>query len=37
MATYMEEFNGYIIDVADLDFIRCDGKAFHFDKATATS
>lgn len=37
MAYYVDKFNGYIVDVANLDFIRCDGTPFSYDKATATS
>lgn len=34
---YSERYNGYIADVAELDFIRCDGKVFHYDEANNTS
>ena len=34
---YIETFGGYIADTAILDFIRCDGRAFHFDKTSTTS
>ena len=37
MAIYVPKFNGYIADVANLDFIRSDGTAFSFQEATATS
>lgn len=29
---YIEKFAGYIADVPDIDFTRCDGKVFHFDQ-----
>ena len=29
---YVEKFGGYIADVPDIDFTRCDGKMFHYDQ-----
>lgn len=37
MPIYSPKFAGYIADVFNQDFIRCDGTPFHFDKASATS
>lgn len=37
MAYYVPKYNGYIADVADMDFIRNDGTPFSFKEATATS
>ena len=37
MAVYVDKYKGYIADVADIDFIRCDGKAYSCREATATS
>lgn len=37
MAVYVDKYKGYIADVADIDFIRCDGKAYVCKEATATS
>ena len=37
MAVYSDKYKGYIADVADIDFIRCDGKAYSCKEATATS
>ena len=37
MAVYVDKYKGYIADVADIDFIRCDGKAYNCKEATATS
>lgn len=34
---YLPKFNGFLNDVADIDFLRSDGVAFRFDKASATS
>ena len=37
MAIYVPKFNGYIADVANLDFIRSDGVEFSFKEASATN
>lgn len=37
MAFYSDKYKGYVADVADIDFIRCDGKAYSCKEATATS
>lgn len=29
---YVEKLQGYIADVPDIDFTRCDGRLFHFDQ-----
>lgn len=36
MAIYLEEYKGFLYDVPVLDFIRCDGKAYHFDKVSTS-
>ena len=37
MAVYVPKYKGYIADVADIDFKRCDGKIYSCREATATS
>lgn len=37
MAIYIPKFKGYMVDVADLIFTRCDGKPFYFDEASQTN
>lgn len=32
MAIYIPKYDGYIADVATVDFIRCDGTVFNFDE-----
>lgn len=29
---YLEKYNGYIADVPNITFTRCDGKVFFFDE-----
>lgn len=33
---YMEEYKGFLYDVPVVDFIRCDGTAYHFDKVSTS-
>lgn len=33
---YMEEYKGFLYDVPDMDFIRCDGKPYHYDKVSTS-
>lgn len=37
MATYVDAYKGYIADVPEVWFKRCDGKIFHFDEVTQAS
>lgn len=37
MAVYIPKYDGYIADVATVDFIRCDGAVFNFDELTSTN
>lgn len=37
MPIYSEKYNGFIADVANIDFKRCDGKIYSCKHATATS
>lgn len=37
MASYVKEFGGYISDVPQLFFKRCDGHVFHFNELTQAS
>lgn len=37
MATYVEQFAGYVGDVPRLWFKRCDGRIFYFDELTAAT
>lgn len=37
MAVYVPKYKGYIADAANIDFIRCDGKRYSCQEATATS
>lgn len=34
---YIPEVGGYIVDVPVIDFVRCDGTAFHYDEVTTAS
>lgn len=34
---YIAEVGGYIVDVPVIDFVRCDGTAFHYDEVTTAS
>lgn len=34
---YIEQFGGYVADTAYIDFIRCDGTSYHYDKTTTTA
>ena len=33
---YMEEYKGFLYDVPNMDFIRCDGKPYHYDKVSTS-
>lgn len=37
MAIYIPKFNGYVIDTANLIYIRCDGTPFYYDEASQTN
>lgn len=37
MAIYLRKYDGYIVDVANLIFIRCDNTPFYFDEASQTN
>lgn len=37
MATYIPAFKGFIADVPEVWFTRCDKRTFHFDKLTSVS
>ena len=37
MAIYVRKFNGFIADVANIDFKRCDGTVYSCSTATATN
>ena len=37
MATYVAAYKGYIADVPQVWFKRCDGEVFHFDEITQAS
>lgn len=37
MAAYIKKFGGFIADVANIDFKRCDGTVYSCDTATATN
>ena len=37
MAVYVPKYKGYIADAANIDFVRCDGKRYSCQEATATS
>jgi hypothetical protein len=37
MSTYVPAFKGYITDVPEMWFKRCDGEVFHFDELTQAS
>ena len=37
MANYVKEQNGYVADVPNVYFKRCDGKLFYYDELTAAS
>lgn len=37
MATYVRKLNGFIADVANIDFMRCDGTVYSCTTATATN
>ena len=37
MAIYIPKYNGYMIDVAKLIFIRCDSTPFYFSEASQTN
>ena len=37
MAVYVDKYKGYVADVADIEFIRCDKKVYSCKEATATS
>lgn len=37
MAIYVRKFNGFIADVANIDFRRCDGTVYSCQTATATN
>jgi hypothetical protein len=37
MAIYVPKFNGYIVDVANLIFIRCDNTPFYYNEASQTN
>lgn len=32
----MEEYKGFLYDVPNMDFIRCDGKPYHYDKVSTS-
>lgn len=34
---YSEKYAGYIADVPNIHFIRCDGKVFYFDEVNSSS
>lgn len=34
---YIQSVNGYVADVAEIYFKRCDGKVFFFDEASSSS
>lgn len=33
---YMEEYKGFLYDVPNIDFIRCDGTAYHYDRVSTS-
>ena len=37
MAAYVDAYKGYIADVPEVWFKRCDDKVFHFDEVTQAS
>lgn len=37
MATYVDAYKGYIADVPEVWFKRCDNQVFHFDEITQAS
>lgn len=37
MAVYIEKFDGYIADVPNIVFERCDGTVFAFDEVNTAS
>ena len=37
MAVYIEKFDGYIADVPNIAFERCDGKVFAYDEVNTAS
>lgn len=34
---YVEKYDGYMADVPDIDFVRCDGTVFSYDELTSAS
>lgn len=34
---YSEKYAGYIADVPNIHFIRCDGRAFYFEEVNSAS
>lgn len=34
---YIEKYDGYMADVPDIDFVRCDGTLFSYDELTSAS
>ena len=34
---YIEKYDGYLADVPDIDFLRCDGTLFSYDELTSAS
>lgn len=37
MASFIQSINGYVADVAEIYFKRCDGKVFFFDEGSSSS
>lgn len=37
MAIYMEEYKGFLYDVPNIDFVRCDGQVYHYDNVSTAS
>ena len=33
---YMDEYKGFLYDVPNVDFIRCDGTPYHYDKVSTS-
>ena len=34
---YLEKYNGYLADVPNIEFVRCDGEVFAYDELTSAS
>ena len=34
---YLDKYNGYIADVPNIEFVRCDGTVFAYDELTSAS